>query len=256
MFKWVKGVFKNLLFAFGFLTIIPGLGRIEVDAEDMGKSSVFFPIVGLMLGAFVYLIGVIAVLSPLTRSIFINIFIILFTRGLHTDGVIDTFDGFLSGRCTGDEILSIMKDSRMGALGFVGTFFLYILKIAILYEILLHIPYHQQSLLLLPTVMSRGGVAFYSFLFPAASDGSSLGKSFASGVRLHHVLGSFLLTELISIRLGAPLSFFLPAFIILFWFLWGLVCRRKIGGITGDTIGAGVEFSESLGFILVLIMVL
>jgi cobalamin 5'-phosphate synthase/cobalamin synthase len=256
MYNRVKEVLRSLLFAFGFLTIIPGLGRIDVDAEDMGKSSIFFPIVGLMLGAFVYLIGVIPVLSPLTRSIFINIFIILFTRGLHTDGVLDTFDGFLSGRRTGDEILSIMKDSRVGALGFVGTFFLYLLKIAILYEILLHVPHHQRSLLLLPTVMSRGGVAFYSFLFPAARVGSSLGRSFASGVRLHHVLGSFLLSQVISIRLGTPFTLLLPAFIFLFWFLWGLVCRRKIGGITGDTIGAGIEFAESLGFILVLIMVL
>jgi adenosylcobinamide-GDP ribazoletransferase len=256
MHNRVYSVFKSLLFAFGFLTIIPGLGSIDVDAEDAGKSSIFFPIVGLMIGGSVYLIRAIPVLTPLTRSIFINIFIILFTRGLHTDGVLDTFDGFLSGRRTDDEILSIMKDSRVGALGFVGTFFLYILKIAIVYEILLHIPYHQESLLLLPTVLSRGGVAFYSFLFPAARVGSSLGRSFASGVRLHHVIGSFLLSQIISIRLGVPFALLLPALIFLFWFLWGLVCRRKIGGITGDTIGAGIEFAECLGFILVLVMVL
>jgi adenosylcobinamide-GDP ribazoletransferase len=252
----IRKFFTHLSLAFGFLSILPGLGRVQPEAGDLGKSSSFFPIVGLVIGMGLYLISLIPVISPLMRAVLSVLFMLGFTRGLHTDGVIDTFDGFLSGRRERDEILAVMKDARVGALGWVGAFSIYTLKIALIYEILLHIPTSHRSLIVLPPVLSRGGVAFYAFLFPPARRDSSLGKSFLEGVGLRELLVSVLLMVFISFRPAIPPALLLPAVVLCFWLGWGYTCRAKIGGITGDTIGAGIEFVEIVGFLLVLLLVL
>jgi cobalamin synthase len=60
----------------------------------------------------------------------------------------------------------------------------------------------------------------------------------------------------LSFRPNIPPALLLPAALLAFWLSWGFVCRAKIGGITGDTIGAGIEFAETLGLLLVLLFVL
>jgi adenosylcobinamide-GDP ribazoletransferase len=256
----VAGFFTHLLTAFGFLTIIPGPCRITLEPGDLGKSSSFFPIVGLVIGLGLFLISIIPALSPLFRAVMAVLFMLGFTRGLHTDGVIDTFDGFLSGRRDKNEILEVMKDSRVGALGWVGAFSLYVCKIALFYEILLHLTPGLHSLLILPPVLSRGGVAFYAFFFqpvsrPAGGE-SSLGKSFVEGVGLRELVASVVLMLILSFRPASPSTLLLPAAALAFWLGWGYVCRAKIGGITGDTMGAGIEFAETLVLLLVLLAVL
>ena len=251
----LKKFIVQLLLSFGFLTVLPGLGRLPVDADDLGKSSAFFTLPGLLLGAGVFLIGLIPVLSPLTRAVFCVVFLLGITRGLHADGVIDTFDGFLSGRREKEQILAVMKDSRVGALGWSGAFAVYLLKIALLYEIFLHLPEGSQSLLILPPTLSRGGVAFHVFLFPAAREGSSLGRSFREGVGLKEAIVSVLLMELLSFRPATPPALLFPAGVLCFWLVWGFICRAKIGGITGDTMGAGIELAEIVGWCMVLIFI-
>jgi adenosylcobinamide-GDP ribazoletransferase len=244
--------FSYLGAAFGFLTIIPGFGNIRLESGELGKSSSFFPVVGLVMGMGLYLISIIPGLSPFLLAVISMLFLLGITRGLHTDGVIDTFDGFLSGRRERDEILGIMKDSRVGALGWMGAFSLYVLKIALFYEIYLRLSPGLHSLLMLPPVLSRGGVAFYAFVFPPAGGKSSLGRSFMQGVGLREMLVSTLLMLLFSFRPSVPMAALLPAGILLFWLGWGYLCRAKIGGITGDTMGAGIEFSETLCLLMLL----
>jgi cobalamin synthase len=48
----------------------------------------------------------------------------------------------------------------------------------------------------------------------------------------------------------------MPAAVIALWLLWGLICGRKIGGMTGDTFGAGIEIGETAGFLLLYILTL
>jgi len=311
----MKRVLNRLLFAFGFLTITPGLGKIKIDADEMGKSSIFFPVVGLVVGACVYGVSQIQRLSPLTIAVLVCIIILIITRGIHADGVLDTFDGFLSGKRDRKAIIAIMKDSRVGALGFISAFCIYILKISIVYEVLIHIPKNSLSFLFIPPVLSRGGVPFYSFLFGrrasgrvpgrsraggqearayetltgdpggkgpdgkehvekgdfggnacgneiaesepgAVHPGKGLGKSFAGSIRLPHVLFTFFLMELFCFRPENLFTLLFAPLVLLFWLLWGMVCIKKIGGITGDTIGAGIELAEIVGFVLILVFFL
>jgi adenosylcobinamide-GDP ribazoletransferase len=255
----MKKIGKQLLFAYGFLTIIPGLGKIRVEPEDMGKSTLFYPVVGFTAGAGLYFIGLLRDLHPFTQAVIMVVYLLLISRGMHADGLLDTLDGFLSGRRKKDEILQVMRDSRLGALGFTGAFCLYSLKIALLYEILIAGEESVPAFLMAVPALSRSGVALAGFLFPCADGQSGMGKSFLASIGPTQALTSFFLAVLI---IGILLSFQLTGFVCLvlapaaslFWTGWGFICRKKIGGMTGDTLGAGIEMSEV--FILILALIL
>jgi adenosylcobinamide-GDP ribazoletransferase len=240
----MKKFFRQLFFAFGFLTILPGLGKLKVEAGDTGKSVVFYPVVGLLIGFFLYLISLLNGLSPLTRSALMVIFTLFFSRFIHADGLMDTMDGFLSGRKKPQDIITVMRDSQTGALGFMGGFSIYVLKICLFYEIISNwsggFPYY----LLAVSSLSRGGVAITGFIFPYAGGERGLGSSFVSSIGLFQALVSFLMMGIISFSRQNILSLISAPAVGLFWVLWGLVCKKKIGGITGDTLGAGIEMSE------------
>ena len=250
----MKKVFNQFLFAFGFLTIIPGLGGIKVSNEDTGKSVIFYPVVGLTIGFFLYLISLLNGLTPLTLSVIMCVFILFFSRGIHADGLLDTIDGFLSGRKKKEEIISVMRDPGLGALGFVGAFSLYTLKICLFYEILLKGTDIFPFYLLAAPALSRGGVAVAGYIFPYGGGDKGLGKSFVSSISLKQVLISFLLMLLSSFSRDYLLSLLSAPLISIFWIVWGFICKRKIGGITGDTIGAGIEMSEVFYLILVIVL--
>jgi adenosylcobinamide-GDP ribazoletransferase len=240
----MRKFFRQLFFAFGFLTIIPGLGNLNMKPEDTGRSVVFYPLVGLLIGVFLYLISLLTGLSPLTRSAIMVIFTLFFSRFIHADGFMDTMDGFLSGKKKPSEIIAVMRDSRTGALGFVGGFSIYILKICLFYEIISKstggFPYY----LFAAPALSRGGVAISGYIFPYAGGEKGLGRSFVSSIGLFQALVSFILMGIISFNRDNILSLVSAPAVSVFLIIWGLVCMKKIGGITGDTLGAGIEMSE------------
>lgn len=245
----MKKLFKQFLFAYAFLTIIPGLGKIEIKPEDTGKSTLFYPIVGMTIGFGLYPISLLRALTPLTLAVLMCIYILIFSRALHADGLIDTIDGFLSGKRGPDLILSVMRDSRLGALGFIGAFSLYLVKICMFYEILIRTDSFIFLLVAVPA-LSRGGVALAGCMFPYAG-GEGLGKEFVASIGIPQAVFSFLFMLLFSFSKDNHLSILSAPLVALFWVLWGFLCRGKIGGITGDTIGAGIELAEVFGLILI-----
>ena len=252
----MKKVIRQFLFAFGFLTIIPGLGKIAAQPEDTGKSTIFFPVVGITIGLFLYPISLFKGLTPLTISVIMCVFILFFSRALHADGLIDTIDGFLSGKKKKDEILSVMRDSRLGAIGFICAFSLYLVKICLFYEILTGesdgFPFYLAAV----PALSRGGVAVAGYVFLCADGQKGLGKAFISSIGFKQAIISFLLMGIISFSRNNLYSLLCAPLVSLFWILWGLICRRKIGGMTGDTFGAGIELSEVFSLIVMYVIFL
>ena len=250
MFK----VLKQIVFAITFLTIIPGPKNLKIEPEDTGRSMAFYPIVGIIIGFFLFLISKCSIISAFTTSIIITVFLLFITRGLHADGLIDSFDGILSGQKDPEKIMKIMKDSNIGALGFITAFSVYLLKVALIYELITKKGINYSFYLMILPALSRSGVPLVVYLFKYPRTKGGLGQNFFSSLGITQVLIAFFTTIIFTIEKGTFKNILLTPLIYISWLIWGLFCNKKIGGMTGDTIGAGIELSEIFGIIAILIL--
>jgi adenosylcobinamide-GDP ribazoletransferase len=242
-----RGSLGSFWTAWHFLTVIPLPVKVPFDLERMGRSALFFPAVGLMLGAILLAFDA-AVGSFFPRpivSLFLMLLLVLITGGIHLDGFADTVDG-LAGGMTPAERLEIMRDGRIGALAVVGLFFLLTFKLLALNALPAEVRW--RGLLAFPFVgRSMMVPAAYFSLYPRPE---GLGKRFVGNVplpALSGAMGVFLFGLFFLFRLkGLLAALFLMAasFLAVRWM------ARKTGGITGDHLGALGEGAELLFLVL------
>ena len=119
----------SFIVALQFLTSIPVPLKREYTPREMGKSTLYFPVVGLIIG--LTLAGLHWLLGLLLPYGLVNAFIIialvLLTGAIHLDGFADTCDG-IAGHRTVEERWQVMRDSRVGAFGVVGVVLLLLVK--------------------------------------------------------------------------------------------------------------------------------
>jgi len=233
---------KRFLLAIQLLTKIPIVWNLDVNEKDFGRSMVYYPLVGLIIGGILALLnlGVSKLIPVRACSIVVVIFWIYITGGLHLDGFADMVDGFSGGRDK-ESILRIMHDSAIGAKGATALFCLLILKIAFLNEIPSQLRYH--ALLFCP-MLGRWSMVIISVINEYARNQDGMGKIFVQNVKKIELLASTLITI-------APL-FFSRDIIMLFpvittiatVFIMTYISRKKLEGITGDIIGATNEITE------------
>ena len=238
---------KHFVTALGFLTLIPTPHYREVGDEKLGQSMACFPLVGLLLGGILLLID--ALLTPWLTERLVNVIIIssliVITGGLHIDGFMDTIDGLAGGK-NREEILEIMRDSRVGALGVVGIALLILIKWEALNTLA---GGGKTAALVLMPVVGRWGMAFLTYLSPYARE-KGLGRSFVdgfSGKDLSFASVTALLMSLLLSGFFGLLLIFIPALLAVFCSKWFI---KKIGGVTGDVIGAFNEFLETVVLLL------
>jgi len=231
---------RSLLIALQFLTRIP-MGKYPRDEKRLGKSMAYFPIVGLILGGILVLVnwGFSIIMAPLVADALTIVTLIILTGALHIDGLIDTIDGLAGGK-TKEEILRIMRDSRVGAFGIIGIVSLIMLKLVLLHEIPLEI---KREVLLLFPVMGRWAMVVASSLSVYARR-EGTGKVFVNYCGRKELVIASLITLIITGSflkiLGLELFFFVLALTLL---LTRFISKR-IGGMTGDTLGAVNEIME------------
>ena len=126
---------KRFLIALQFLTILPFNIKGKIEEKDFGRSLIYFPIVGLLIGLFLASIAYISAFLPsLVISVLILAAWMAITGGIHLDGFADTCDGFYGNRPK-EDILKIMRDSRIGTMGAAGVVMLLLFKFATLSSI-------------------------------------------------------------------------------------------------------------------------
>lgn len=241
----------GLLAAIQFLTLLPI--KRSFSAEQVGRSSVYFPIVGLIIG--LILAGLNWGLGFVLPSAVVNVLLVtalaLFSGGLHLDGLADTLDG-MAGHRTPEERLSIMKDSRIGGFGAIGlTLFL-----LIEYVTLNNIPGTVKiQVLILAPVISRWAMVNSIFVYPYARS-TGLGKAFKEAVNLRHYIFATLFTVVI-----AGIIFISWAGLIIIAGTWltvtltALHFKSRLRGLTGDTYGAINEISFVIVLLIILLLV-
>jgi adenosylcobinamide-GDP ribazoletransferase len=230
--------------ALTFLTKIPWPWAGQADEQSLARSMFWFPWVGALLGLVFW--GTWVVLAkilpgPATAALLLALTVFI-TGGLHLDGLADVADG-LGGGHTPAEALAIMKDSRVGAFGVICLIVALILKFALFLSILGSSG--GRALLLFP-VLSRWGMVFLAYLSPYARPERGLGQAMTLGVSRQVVTGAGLATFVLSLAILGTIGLLLFAITGGAVWLGSLYFQKRLGGITGDVLGATNEVLEIL----------
>lgn len=234
---------RRYLIALQFLTILPVPSPKQCEADDLGRSTSWFPLVGLTIGALLLLADM--ALMPLfprhlTDALLITL-LALMTGALHLDGLADVCDG-LAARGSKERFLSVMKDSRVGAVGVAGLVLLLLLK----YAALLAVPVYlkRAALLLFPLLSRYTQVVVMTNARAAKSDG--LGACFLSGITTTQRSLATACTIPLCWLLGHSGGIVALCLTV----LWGLAVKHyfthRLGGINGDIVGFSSEIAELL----------
>ncbi len=244
--------FKRFILMIQFLTTLPVGSKLDVSQEDFGKGLIFAPVVGLILGGL--LAGAWYVLDLLfpaqVTAVLVIIFYILLTGGLHLDGLGDTFDGLFSNRSR-ERMLEIMRDSRVGTNAVLAVVSMLLLNTSLLPAF--NEAFILKVLLLMP-VAGRIGSLVGAGVSTYARSGEGLGKSFIEFCGPKEIAAGLLLYfAIFYFAAGIPglvISIVPPAsaFIVI------KLLSRKIGGATGDLLGAVCELNQTIFLLSVFVL--
>ena len=235
----------------GLITSLRTLSSIPIkgkEAEKPVNALPWFPVTGLILGTIAATISCLSWAStPLWTfglALLLVLTGILLTRGLHLDGLADWADGFWGGN-TKDEILRIMKDPHTGTFGILAIFIILMAK-WIAYVCLTVDPAGWKWIATAYTV-SRTMQVDLICTWHYARENNGKAARFFEGAGYRQLIPALLICTLVMIVLLRPYWLFMITLPIS-WLatrLFGLYCSKKIGGITGDTIGACNEIIET-----------
>jgi len=241
---------RALVAALRFLTRIPVPGP-ETRAEDLAPAVGWFPLVGALVGLGTAGVFVLAsrLWAPPIAAVLAVGFGLLLTGGFHEDGFTDATDG-LGGGYTKERVLEIMKDSRIGAYGAMALWGLLMLRWASLVQL------EARALVALPLAMvwGRWSIALMLRLLPSISQG------LAKEVHKNLGMGPFLVSTALLLCAQALAWYFhiprlwLPAAAVLgVTPLWALYLKHRLGGHSGDLLGAGCQIAEAAALLAMLV---
>jgi adenosylcobinamide-GDP ribazoletransferase len=234
----------QLALAFQFLTILPW-PRSEVRyPEDLGGSVAFYPIVGAALGSClvgVHLMGFEVFPEGVLRPALVVLLVIL-TGGLHLDGFADVCDGFYAGK-TKVDALRIMKDPHLGTMAVLGIVSVLMMKVVLLS----YLPTEVlcSGLLIFPAI-GRGGMVWGMWMAPYARPEGGTGETFFQTLCRRHVWTATALLGVWTVLFAGWSAVILLGLAVGATKLFVGYCGWRIGGMTGDTLGALNELLEVL----------
>ncbi len=242
---------RDTLRGLGFLSRLPVPPKV-FDGDDgrLAHVSRTFPLAGVLIT--LPAVAVLAAMNALEPGTLLAAALavaaqIAVTGALHEDGLADTADGFFA-RGDREDRLAIMKDSRNGTFGTLALVLSQIVRIAALADILAAGTGAAAAALLAASAVSRAAMVWHWHALPSAREtglAAKAGQPERDSVPIAAAL-AMLCTVLAMIAAGIGV---LPAaFAALLGggavFAFGTLCRRKIGGQTGDTIGAAQQLCE------------
>lgn len=240
---------NSLNFAFSFLTVFPVPTTETLEREELIKGVYCFPAIGAVLGILLYLFSIFLPNSFSTElvSFFVILGLACMTGAFHLDGLADTADGFFSSRPK-EQMLDIMRDSRIGAMGVLALIFVVLLKWIALNQLL---TMNLWFVIFLMPIAGRCFMIMPMVLIPYIRE-QGLGSDLWLFARTKSliVLPALYLVCLVIGGFSAAFSAILCTALV---YGFAKYCEYKIDGGTGDTVGACVELSEA-SFLVTLIM--
>ena len=241
---------KRFISILQFMTRIP----INIDTgfdEEFHKTITYFPLVGLVLGVLIYIIGLVSGIffDSFITSIIVTLALVILTGGLHIDGLGDTFDAIYSYRDK-ERMLEIMKDSRLGTNSLLAIMFLILLKIGFIYSIINN--NLLWTVIFMPVVARLGVIVMMHKTVTPRKNGMGnlfIGKASTSMftiATLYTIILIIGISKLIFLASTLEVIMLISTIIILFIFnnLFKMHIYKKIDGVTGDILGCTIELGE------------
>ena len=268
---------EQIRLAISFLTLLPVSPRELASEESFARSIKYFSLAGLIFGlfnlAYLYLIqysslhGIDLFSQPWLIALGLLLIRLFLSGGLHLDGLMDSFDGIACGRPTRGEILTVMKDSRVGAFGsMAGTVCLLVQIVT-----LANIDYRENFqivvflLFLMPALSRLIMVLVINLQVDSLDDKSSL-----SMFKKYQHTWLDIILNIIWVKIAAWVFIILIKlpfdklvfcdliiipWIIISWIIYAWL-KYKLKGHNGDSMGAGLEISEGLFYCFLAILFL
>ena len=235
-------MFQPFLIALQFLTQCPVRLGAEPNDEAIGKSVLFYPIIGFLIGLLLAALSwLLNDTPPIVAAALILIFWVFITGGLHLDGLADSADAWVGGMKDRDRTLAIMKDPNCGPAGVAAIVLLLLLKFVTVYTLLMA---GEWAILILAATLGRTILPLLFLTTPYVRP-NGLGSILVKEMPQRPTIAMVSLTAvLIPLVLGIN-SLWMLAIITGIFLIFRHLMLRRIGGTTGDTAGSLVEIIET-----------
>lgn len=238
-------------FALTFLSRVPGPYLKRLDAEVQQAAMWFYPVVGAILGLFLVTLVTLCFYYNAQASVFLVGALVLalwvyFTGAMHLDGVADTADAWVGGLGDHARTLEIMKDPRVGAMAVAAMLVVLLVKFAAITALLTQARDNTGLLLgglLLIPMLARAGIiglmATTTYVRPQGMVSTTQNAATKSKIIVMALILALLALWMLQDKAVMLLLVWLALLVA-----YRAALNQRLGGYTGDTLGAGVEFQE------------
>ena len=229
---------RSLLAALGFLTRLPVPAWVFKDAAATKASLAWYPAVGLLMGGVLWSLAWFGSdLPPLLRAALLLLVWTGLTGALHLDGLADSADAWVGGLGDRERTLAIMKDPRSGPMGVTAVVLVLLLKFAALASL----PLAGTAIWLAP-MLARTAITA-AFLSTPYVRSQGLGSALTDSPRLACIVAVVAAIALAACSGWHGVRALLAVSVV--FACWRSACMHRLGGMTGDTLGALTELAEA-----------
>jgi adenosylcobinamide-GDP ribazoletransferase len=236
-----------LFVALRFLTRLPFPLTHEISDQHIGRSLLYYPVVGLIIGILLATLHWLLIDSPATLAAALLLMAWVFiTGGLHLDGLSDSADAWVGGLGDRERTLAIMKDPCCGSMGVVALVVILIVKFAALQTL---INTGDVYALVLAPVIARSAIPALFLLTPYVRI-QGLGTPIVEHLPRRDAM---IVTGLVVIAIplfAGQSGFWMLLYCITVFAILRTIMIKRIGGTTGDTAGALVELLEATALVV------
>lgn len=233
---------KPFLVAVQFLTRLPVPLSTPAAEKTIGYSLLFYPLVGLMIGALLTILGwLLRDAPPLVVAALLLTGWVVLTGGLHLDGLADSADAWVGGMGDTEKTLTIMKDPNCGPAGVMAILLVLLLKFVTLHSLFIA---QSWIALLFALILARTLIPLLFLTTPYVRR-HGLGTPLATHQPRKLNIFVVTVTPLLLLLITGFHYFWLVLISILIFLILRFLMMQRIHGTTGDTAGALIEITET-----------
>ena len=238
----------SLFIALQFLTRIPIKCSFSINDETLGRSVLYYPLVGFLIGVLLsFLALVMSASSDMVATAVVLSAWALITGGLHLDGLADCADAWVGGLGSPQRSLEIMKDPTAGPIAVLVLLLTLLLKFV---AVLVLIQHNDLTILMLTPLLGRTAILILMLSTPYVSP-QGLAEKIIQNLPYNDTRWVIVIS-LAFAGLVMGWANVLLACGVLLWTRYAALSR--LGGVTGDVYGAAVELVETAGLLAVVLL--